>query len=339
MKKFLLVSMVFIIVLAACSPNAGEEQVQEEQQIEEVEEQEPLKAAILFTSPASDGGWNATAYMGLQQLEKEMGAEIAISENVALTDNEAYFRDYASRGFDLIVGHSFGFGDAATIVAPDFPNTYFLITTGIVEGKNLASYNPLWDYYFLSGALAGLMTKTNHVGIMGGVEIPSMVAAANAIADGVRLTNPDAQISIAYVGNWSDPATGKELAMAQIANGADVLTGSTSGSFMGVLEAIKEVKERDGNHVYVIGDVVYDPSLSPEHYLGAHVQLFDRMVVQYAKNVAEGNFVGELYRPGLEAGLTDVIMSDLVPQEIQEQVAQIKQDIINGEIVIEERYE
>jgi len=332
MKKVWICLIGLVLLLTACSSDVVEPPTQDDQA-------DKLKVALLLTSPAADGGWNATAYMGLQQVGEEMDAEIAVSENVALSDNEAVFRDYASRDFDLIVGHSFGFGDAAVAVAPDFPDTKFLITTGIVSAENVASYNPLWDYYFLSGALAGLMTQTDNVGILGGVEIPSMVAAANAIADGIRLTNPEAKISIAYVGDWSDPATGKELALAQIAGGADIITGSVSGSFPGLIEAIEEVKEKDGKLVYIFGDVVFDPSLAPEHYLAAHVQLFDRMVVQYAEQVAEGNFVGELYRPGLEAGLTDVVMSDLVPTDIQEQVEQIKQDIIDGKIVVEERYE
>lgn len=330
----------------AAQPAAVEEEAAEPAATEALEaaapeEQtsEPLKVALMLSSPATDSGWNATAYKGLQTLESDYGAEISLTESIPTTDNEAVFRDYASRGYNLIIGNSFSFGEAATIVAPDFPDTKFVITTGIWGENNVASYYPLLEDYFVSGAMDALMTKSGKIGIIGGVDIPSMRATANAIADGAKSINPDLEISIAYVGSWADPAKAKELALAQIASGVDVIDGSTSTSFAGILEAVKETYEKEGKLVYVVGDVVLDESLAPEQMIGAHIQHFDGMVVYFFELLQEGEFTGEIHRPGLESGLIDVLMTDLVPSDVQEKVNAVKQQFIDGKLTVTEKFE
>ncbi|MEN6410882.1 MAG: BMP family protein [Anaerolineaceae bacterium] len=300
---------------------------------------EPLKVALMLSSPATDSGWNATAYKGLKQLESEYGAEISLSESIPTSDNEAVYRDYASRGYDLIIGNSFSFGEAAMKVAPDFPDTKFAVTTGIWGEGNVASYYPLLEDYYTSGAMDALMTKTGKIGLIGGVDIPSMRATMNAFIDGAKSINPDVEISVAYVGSWADPAKAKELALAQIASGVDVIDGSSSTSFTGIIEAVKETYEKEGKIVYVVGDVALDASLAPENIIGAHTQNFDGMVLYFYGLVKDGTFKGEIYRPGLASGLIDVLMTDLVPTDVQEKVNAVKQQFVDGKLTVTEKFE
>ncbi len=335
MKKTSLSLVLCLVLLAglvlACGPQAAAP--------EPTAEEPALKIALLLTSPVTDAGWNATAYEGLKQAESELGAEVSMSESIPTSENEAVFRDYASRGYDLLIGQSFSFGEAAMAVAPDFPDSKFVITTGIWEADNVSSYNPLLDNWFVSGALAALMSESGKLGILGGVEQPAMIATANAIADGARYVRPDIDISIAYVGSWADPAKAKELALAQIASGVDDIDGSVSAGFVGVVDAVKEVQEQQDKTVYIVQDVALDPSVAPDQIIGAHVQNFDGMVMYYANAVKDGTFIGTTYRPGLDTGLIDLLPTDLVPEDIKAQIEQIKQDIIDGKITIEEKYE
>jgi len=297
----------------------------------------PLKVALVLSTSVTDSGWDSTAYRGLQEVKDQLGAEVSVSENTQTSQTEAVVRDYASQGYDLIVVNSFSYGDGVMKVAPDFPKSRFAITTGIWKADNVSSFDPLQEDYFLGGCLDGLMTKSGKIGIIGGVNMPAMVRTANAIADGAKYCRPDVKVSTAYVGSWADPAKAKELAMAQIASGVDVIDGSASAGYDGIVEAVKQAEKDQGKMVYTVTDMVLKPDF-PKQIMAAHTQDHGPEVVTYAQQVKDGTFQGGIFRPGLKSGLIYLKLTDSVPADIKAKVEKVQQDLIDGKITVNERF-
>jgi basic membrane protein A and related proteins len=297
----------------------------------------PMKIALVVSTSVTDSGWDSTAYQGLMQAKEKYGAETSVAENAQTSQTEAIVRDYASRGYDLIVTNSFSYGDGVMKVAPDFPKSKFAVTTGIWKADNVSSFDPLQEDYFLGGCLDGLMSKSGKLGIIGGVKMPAMIRTANAIADGAKFCKPGIDVSTAYVGSWADPAKAKELALAQIASGVDVIDGSASVGYDGIVEAVKQAEKDSGKMVYTITDMVLKPDF-PKQIMAAHTQDHGPMVMYYADQVAKGNFQGGIFRPGLKDGLIYLKMTDSVPADVQAKVKQVQQDIIDGKVKITERF-
>jgi basic membrane protein A len=313
---------------------AAEEPAAEEPATEEPAAEEPIKVALLLYGPLADTGWNTTAYQGLLAAEEKFGVEGTLSEDVQVPEIEQALRDFASQDYDLIIGHSFPFMDPMVAVAPEFPDSKFSVTNGYTSADNLASFYPMEvESHYLAGVMSGMMTESNVIGIVGGVELPNLVANFNAFKEGVVSVNPDAEVLISYVGDWGDPAGGKEAALAQINNGADILLDEASTSGLGVLEACEE------QDVPVISYVGLGSDAAPPQMVASILPDFETLIQQEVELVVNDEFTGQVERPGLASGIVDLFMSDSVPDDVRAAVEEAKQAIINGDIVVEEVYE
>lgn len=313
--------------------SADVEASQDDAPAEEPPTGDALKVALGTYGPVTDGGWSALHYEGLLQTE-EMGAEIALSDGVDVPEMEAVLRDYCSQGYDLVFGQSFAWGDPALKVAADFPDCHMVITTGIVEAANVSSFWPNEiENHYLSGALAAKMTESGIVGLIGGVDLPNMRAKMNAFVEGAHATDPEVTVLTAFVGSWTDMALGKELALGFVEQGADVIDHLASTAGLGAIEAAAE------KDVYMINDIVLNQELAPDNMIGAQVAHFDRMVVYFYQSLVDDTWVGSKWRPGLAEGMIDLELSDLVPQDVADEIDVLRQKIIDGEIVLEENFE
>src|SRR5215475_3960039 len=134
-----------------------------------------FKVALLSPGPVSDAGWNALAYEGLLAIRDQLGAEISQVQTTTPAEFEAGFRDFGRRGFNLVFGHGFEFQDAAAAVAPDFPHTVFITTSGNTVRPNVAPLRfMLEEATYLEGIIAGSMSQSGKAGVVGGIEIPSV---------------------------------------------------------------------------------------------------------------------------------------------------------------------
>jgi basic membrane protein A and related proteins len=293
-----------------------------------------LKVALLLYGPLADTGWNGTAYEGLKDAEKAYGVQVAMSEDIQVPDIEAVMRDYAGQGYDLIIGHSFPFAEPAMKVAPDFPKTIFTVTNGYTQTTNVASFYPVEvQSHYVAGALAALMTKSGKVGIIGGVELPNMRANFNAFEMGVKATNPDVKVLSSYVGSWGDPAKGKETALAQLNDGVDIMFDEAAGSGLGILEAAQEKK------VPVVSYVTLDSKLGGDQLIGTLLPNYRKMVSEQVRLATEGKLEGKIYSMDLASGMLDLFLNDRVPADIKAKVAEIRQQIIDGKIVVPENFD
>ena len=199
-----------------------------------------LKIAMILPGPVTDNDWNSVGYNGLEAAGDALDAEVAYVENVSDADAERLLRDFAERGYDLIFAHSFSFGDAALNAAEDYPDTTFMAGTASSLAPNLGTYsNPDYQGAYLAGMIAAGASDSGTVGWVGGMPAPNMLANLHAYEAGAKEIRPDAKVLHTFIGSWFDPPKAKEAAIAQVEQGADVL----SAQGVGVIDAAVE-KER-----------------------------------------------------------------------------------------------
>ena len=248
MKKFLSVILILVLAMsmfAGCAPKAVETPAETPATTEEAVTPAPevakLKVALVLSGPINDNGWNSVAYEGLKAAEKDLGVEVAYQESVPTSDQEEAFRNFATSGYNVIIGHGYQFVDTAAVVGPDFPDVKFIVTsTNIAAEPNITAVelSNIEAGYF-AGVLAGLFTKSNHVSFLGGQEIPPITNASNGFIAGVASISKDIKVDSTMIGSWDDVAKAKGLATAFIKAGADVVIGDANQAGLGVIDAAK----------------------------------------------------------------------------------------------------
>jgi basic membrane lipoprotein Med (substrate-binding protein (PBP1-ABC) superfamily) len=234
----------------------------------------------------SDQSWNSGAFRGLLEIRDSLGAQISNIETKTPAEFDENFRQYGSQGYDLVFGHGFEFQDAARRVAPEFPHTVFVTTSGSTAGPNLAGLTfGFDDASYLAGVLAGSVTRTNTIGVIGGTELPPVVASFRAFERGARETNPKIRIVSSYVGNWDDVSAGKEQAIAQYSRGVDVIFQNADAAGLGVFQAARERRS-----VFVIGSNSDQNAVAPEITLGSVVIDLPLAFLAVAREVKAGTF-------------------------------------------------
>ena len=303
---------------------------------------EEFKVALLHPATVSDGGWNAFGYDGLKAVEEALGATINRVESRSATDQEAHFREYALDGYHLIFGHGFEYQDPAKLVAQDFPETVFITSTGNTITDNISPMIfAIEEPAYLAGIIAGLMTQTNKIGVVGGVNIPALDSAFSAFENGIKSVNPAAEVRRSYVGNWSDIGKGQELALAQINEGVDFLLPIADAAGLGVFRAA-EAAQVDGKVVYTFGIYRDQSELSPTTIL-ASIFVTPKVFVNLAKMVKEGTFKSQLHLFTMTTDEATTLvyssqLKDKVPESVQKAVEDTKAKILSGELKVEQTY-
>jgi basic membrane protein A and related proteins len=305
-----------------------------------------LKIALLTDGLFSDAGWGAFGYNAARALEIKYGYDIDFKENVAIPDIEITLREYANAGYDLIIAHGFEWGAPAIKVAKDYPNTKFVIFTGLVNATNVASIFPMQqEGTYLLGALAAMMSKTNVIGFVGGEKYPNLINILEGYKQGARDIDSNIRVLATFLDDWDNPIKGKEAALAQINDGgADFMLHVADTSGLGVIEAAKEKK------IFAFGAVSDQHKLAPNTVLTSFVLDVEKAFDQAVKMIQKGNFSGQVFKPGLEYykgakgdGIIYIApfysLENSVPEDVKIKFNQLKEDIINGKIVVPERYD
>jgi len=176
-----------------------------------------FKVALLTPGPISDKSWNGGAYAGLMAIHDSLGAQVSHIQTKTPAEFDENFRQYGAKGFSLVFGHGFEFQDAALRVAPEFPNTVYVTTSGTSVAKNVAGVEFAFEEAsYLAGIVAGRMTKSNVLGMIGGTELPPVKRSFEAFEQGARSVNPRVKVVVSYIGNWDDVNAGKEQALAYL---------------------------------------------------------------------------------------------------------------------------
>ena len=248
--------------------------------------QAKLKVAGVYTVPFEQQ-WVGRIHQALKAAEARGEIEYKASENVSNADYERVMREYATAGNQLIVGEAFAVEAAARKVAKDFPKASFLMgSSGKPQAPNFSVFdNYIQEPAYLSGMVAGGMTKTNKIGLVGGFPIPEVNRLMHAFMAGVKEVNPKAEFSISFINSWFDPPKAKEAAFAMIDKGADVMYAER----FGVSDAAKERK------VLAIGNVIDTQKDYPDTVVASALWHMEPTIDAAIKAVKAGSFKAEDY--------------------------------------------
>ena len=269
------------------------------------------------------------AYEGLLLIRDQLGAEIAQIQTKTPAEFEEGFRDFARRGFNLVFGHGFEFQDAAAAVAPDFPKTIFITTSGNTVRPNVAPLRFMMEEAtYLEGMLAASMSKTGKAGAVGGIEIPSVKSTILAFEAGAKSVRPDFQVVTSYVGNWEDVGAAKEAALALIQRGADFLFHNADAAGLGVLQAASARK------VYAFGSNKNQNDVAPNVVISSAVIDIPRAFLEVARAVKDGHFQAKIERMGMKDDVVTLVynpaLESRIPDTVKAQIEQARQAIIAG---------
>ncbi|WP_350449962.1 BMP family lipoprotein [Aminobacterium mobile] len=304
-----------------------------------------LKVALVIANKLGDASFYDSANAGLERAKKELGI---IGKVVECNFDPANYVPYlatAAKNFDLVFVVGFEFMDAIEQVAPEFPNTDFAYFDVSGETAHVAYVDfKENEGSFLAGALAALMTTRENdphvnkeaiIGAVGGEDIPVIHNFFVGYEQGAKYVNPDCKVLTGFVGSWSDPAKGKEMALNQYHNGADVIFQVAGGTGEGVIAAAKEAG------FYAIGVDSPQEHLAPEVVLTSMLKrldnaAFDLIKAKLDNNYPRGQVVSyDLKNNGVGLNWPESALK-LVPQDVRDRLDEVTKEIIEGKVVVEE---
>ncbi|HKO16482.1 MAG TPA: BMP family protein [Gemmatimonadaceae bacterium] len=268
--------------------------------------------ALLTPGPVSDQSWNGGAYAGLLRIRDSLGARISHIQTKTPAEFEENFRQYGAQGYDVVFGHGFEFQDAARAVAPQFPKTVFVITSGNISGPNIAGLVfGFAEPSYLAGMIAGAVTRTNLVGVIGGTELPPVRESFQAFAEGARATDARVKVITSYIGNWDDVSAGKEQALAQLSRGVDVIFQNADAAGLGVFQAAREAR-----HAYVFGSNANQNAVAPEVTLGSVAIDLPHAFLLVARQVQQHTFHPGVLELGMREDVVKLVLNPAMEQVI-----------------------
>lgn len=327
-RTFLLfpLSFLLVIVLAvSCTPS-------EPRPSDESAKTSNFKVAIVLPATRNDGSWSQAGYEGLKLIEKELGAQIAYSENATdlpETEKEQILEKYAKDRFDFVIGHGGEFLAAVEKVAKDYPRVKFSATTNCA-GNNINQgclSIRSGELGYLTGAIAAMKTKTNKVAFIGGVDYPHMKERAMLFERGAKSMNPKIEVNITWLGNWTDRAKIKKIAEQQFESGVDVISISAEPAEESVFPLAQE------KGFWTIGWDRDRSSLAPDRVITSAIQNIPQLVLKGATLVQTGRWQGKQYKLGIEDGVQELApFRGLLTPEEEAKVKAITEDILTDKI-------
>lgn len=297
-----------------------------------------VRVGIVFDIGGKDDrSFNSAANQGVLRAKKELPIVLRDAEPGDATSLEPAMRAFAQYGYNLIIGVGFAQAPIIEQVAKDYPNTHFAIVDGVCDSPNVASL--LFKEHqgsFLVGMIAAETSKTNTIGFVGGMDIPLIRKFLKGYEEGAKYVNPNIRVIPNFIGitdaAWNNPSQGKELATAQIQQGADVLFQAAGNSGLGVFDAAEAAKK------FAIGVDSNQNFVKPGTILTSMLKRIDNAVFAAVKDEVEGNFKGGIHVYGLENEGIGYAMDEynkgLIAASTIEKVEQAKKKIIAGEIKV-----
>lgn len=295
---------------------------------------EKIKVAGIYTQPIQQK-WDARLHQALDKAAKAGEIEYVFAEKVANTDYVRVLREYADSGVKLIVGEAFGISREARKVADDYPNVAFLMGDPFKpHGKNFAVFdNYIHEPCYLMGMIAGAMSKTGKIGMVGGYPIGEVNRLFHAFMNGARSVNPKVEFKVNFIGSWYDPPKAKEAAFAQIEAGVDVLYAERAG----VVSAAREKgiiafgnvndmnKEENGKDV-VVTSALWDMTNAINHAIA---------LTKAGKFAAEDYKEWTMMQKGGASLAPFYEFEDRIPAEVKAKVKALEADILAGKFTVE----
>lgn len=350
LKLFLVALLVSALLLAGTSCH----------QPVSADERGKVRVGIVFDIGGKDDrSFNAAAWVGVKCAETgkrpdgqpceegktPLGILLRDVEPGNPTSIEPAMRAFAERGYDLIIGVGFAQAPIMDVVAKDYPNLHFAIVDGASDLPNVASLVfKEHEGSYLVGMIAARESKSGVLGFIGGMDIPLIHRFEVGYEEGAHAVNPKIQVIQNYVGvtdsAWNNPGKGKELALAQIGKGADVIFTAAGNSGLGAFDAVEQQgKDASGRAKdFVIGVDSNQNGVKPGFVLTSMVKRVDNAVYQIVSDVVNHKFQGGFHVYGLDvngvAYAVDQNNQALIAPDVIQQAEEAKQKIIAGQIKV-----
>ena len=284
-----------------------------------------IKVGFVYVSPIGDAGWSYAHDQGRKAVAAMDGVTTSYVEAVPEgPDSERVMLNMARKNYDVIFATSFGYMDPMLKVAKKFPNTVFMHCSGFKLAPNMGNYfGRMYQARYLSGMVAGAMTKTNILGYVAAFPIPEVIRGINAFALGAQQLNPKAQVRVVWTKTWYDPATEKEAAKSLLDVGADVIAQHQDSP--GPQEAAQE------RGVYSIGYNSDMSAFAPKAHLTAPIWNWGPFYRKTVEQVREGTWKSESTWPGMKEGIVQLApFGPMVPQKVRQEVISKRGEILAG---------
>ncbi len=328
-KVFALVSVLLVMAmfLGACGKTPATEPP--------AASSDPLRIAVVSPSSVNDLAFTQSISDALKVLKAEMGdgLEYAFSENMFVVDDAAAaIRDYANKGYDIVIAHGSQYGSSLQEIAPDFPETVFAwgTTVDTFGMANVHAYEAASDQGgYVNGVMAGMLTQTKIIGVVGPIETGDAKLYVDGFVAGAKSVDPTIDVRVTYIGSFSDVALAAEAATTHIAAGADILTGSAQM----VVGAIGKAEE---SGLYWFGTQADQNSFAPKTVVASQVYHWENILREIISLRAAGTLGGHTFTASLQNGgqvITfnpEVTISDEIKTKVEETIAGIN----DGSIVI-----
>ena len=302
-----------------------------------------FKVALVTTGPRTDGGWNAGAFKGLDEVKTELGLT---DKDVASVDNqksageqEESLRAFATQNFNVVIGHGHEYDEIAHKIEKDFPNTVFVISSGEKIGKNTTPIVlQLEDGAYLEGMLAAGMSKTGKLAEVGAEAIPPVKSVFTAFEKGARAVNPKIVILPAvYTNNWDDPNAAKQATIPLIDQGADIIMQDVDAAAQGVFNAVQEANKR-GKAVFALGTNNDQNAAAPDVILASAPIYIGKAFVPIAKDVRAGSFKPSDKPWDMKSGTIGFVLnpqlSAKIPAGLKAKIDAAQAKIVDGSLAV-----
>lgn len=321
LSAFLLVMVFLSVFVVGCANQKSDKSA-----ADKAAQTEKFKVGFIYVGTPGDAGWTYTHDQGRKYLEKQVpGVQTMFLENVPEgADAERSITQLVQQGCKLIFTTSFGFGDATIEVAKKYPDVVFMHCSGGKTAANVGTYfGKIEQMRYLSGIVAGKMTKTNTLGYVSAFKIPETVRGINAYTLGAQSVNPNVKVKVVWTNSWIDANKAKEAAKSLIESGADVITQHVDAPSPQI------AAEEAGK--YAIG---YHSDMSvyaPKASLTAPVWNWGDYYVKTVKSVMDKTWKSGPYWGGVDEGVVALApISDKVPADVKKLVADKLEAIKTG---------
>ncbi len=308
------------------------------------EDSNKIKVGLVFDiGGRGDKSFNDAAYKGLEEAKTKLGIDFESIDPGDGSDRESALRKLASRkDIGLIFGVGFIFTEDINNIAKEFPDKKFACidysvdpTKSILPNVQAVEFREE-EGSFLVGALAGMITKTNKVGFIGGMESSLIRKFETGYEQGVKYSNPECKVLSAYVSvspeGFKNPGKAKEIALNQILSGADIIYHASGLSGLGLFEAARE------KNILAIGVDMDQEKEAPGFVLTSMVKQVDEAVFQTIKEFKDNNFKGGIKIYGLKDNGISYVFNEsnkkFISPEVNGKMQDIRNKIISGEIIV-----
>lgn len=299
--------------------------------------------ALLTPEQGTDFGWNQQAVDAARALGEKLDLEVIVASGLGYGDVRPTMRELAAEGVDLIIAHASGYNTAAPEIARETG-----VPVAIVDAPQAKEQNLVADYTlsghegaYLAGVLAARMTRSGILGIVVSGEPPAWNSQSAGFAQGARATDPEIELRYSVIGPaaYADAAGARRVTEAVIAAGADIIFGQGNGSSFGMLQAVETTEALDGGKVWFIDIIGDKSSIDSGHLLSSVLWNLEPVYSAMLQDLEEGTFGTASYEITLADNSLQLLKSDHIPEEVWNEVMEVREKIIAGEIQVEAEFD